>query len=735
MQKFEKYPDIFELSNNIKANKERRKKLKTEIFDLNNELHTKKLKAKDISSTFNKIRREKEKELTASLDVDLANAKYKKADINKIYDVYNDTISSLKEEYEAKKIKRSEKMRMEIEDLKSKIESSKQQYKDIGIRNKEIKLEVKELWIIKQEDIQNESDRLKSELIELKLEVKSNIYHFNKEYREKYVELISNWKEENHSLVNVGYILRKLKRKRRLKPFEHELDETIYELSLKVNELKIIYKNKIDIEKKKLNDKKLEIRYNSGKSDPVTIKTTVDKITWASGKLSNWKYMVAIKNGFFSLMPLVIVGAMFILVNNIILGAGNGGLFNLFYLSADQLAVLDKVKLIGSYIWNGTYAFFGLLLAGAIAYHLAPYYKVNQWAAAVVGFVSFLIMNPSFWGNLGVFGTSGMFTAMIIGILSTALFGRLSKNEKLKIKMPDSVPDGVAKSFNVLIPYTITAVVFGVTAFGISWIGSAVGEITIGENTVTFMDINGLITVAIQKPLVNAVSGFGGMISIVFIWQILWFMGIHASGILSPIVEPIQLDGLTQNQQALAEGIQPQYVFTNPFMNNFLFMGGTGGTIGLIIAILLFSKRGDYRSMAKITLIPAIFCINEPLLFGLPIVLNPILFIPFVFGPILAGVVAYLATTTGIMPHSSVVVPWTTPPIIGGILTTKSLMGGVIAGVNLVLLISVYSPFVMLANKLEQRDLLNKFAKNKNQNEENIVKLESNLNSVNLNNV
>ncbi|AUM62441.1 PTS transporter subunit EIIC [Spiroplasma monobiae] len=735
MLKFENYPDIFELIKVVNTDKDRKFKFKKEISDLKSELHNKKLKLKSVSGMFLKIRKEKEKELTASLDVELSNARYKKSDINKLYKDYKLNLSLLKEEYDIKRDNRIQKMKVEIYDIQNKIEQIKTQLLVNKEKTKEDKNKIKELWNIKREEVEQRNELLLSELKVLKNETKENISKYKKEYNEKHKNLINQWKIDNHSLVNVGYILRKLGRKRRLKPINNEIDETIYELSLKVNEIKIDFKNKVQTEKNKVKDKKLIVRYNKGKADPITIKTSVDKITWASGKLSNWKFMVAIKNGFFSLMPLVIVGAMFILVNNIILGAGNGGIFNLFYLTADQLAVLDRLKSIGSYIWNGTYAFFGLLLCGAISYHLAPYYKVNQWAAAIVGIVSFLIMNPSFWGNLGVFGTSGMFTAMIIALASTSIFGRLSKNDKLKIKMPESVPDGVAKSFNVLIPYSITAVFFGLIAFAISWIGSIVGEITVGSNSVTFMDINGLITVAIQKPLVNAVSGFGGMITIVMIWQLLWFMGIHASGILSPIVEPIQLDGLTQNQQALAEGIQPEYVFTNPFMNNFLFMGGTGGTIGLIIAILLFSKRGDYRSMAKVTLIPALFCINEPLLFGLPIVLNPILFIPFVFGPIIAGMIAYFATTTGIMPHSSVVVPWTTPPILGGILTTKSIMGGLVAAVNFVMLISIYTPFVLLANKIEQRELLNKFAQNKNQNLENVVKLNSNLNNLNSTNV
>ncbi|WP_338985384.1 PTS transporter subunit EIIC [Spiroplasma endosymbiont of Diplazon laetatorius] len=731
MLKYEKYPDIFESYNSIKNNKSKIKKIKEDLIEAKNDLHNRKSKYKLISATFNKIRKEKEKEATANFDLALAEAKYKEADINNLYKNYHEEIATLKSDYDNKKNTRIEKTKLDIQEAEQKVSDLKNQLKETKSKRITGRVELKKAWAKKQSVIEAETSKLKEELNELTLEVKENIAKHKKEYKEQTNELIERWKSEHLSLTDIRYILRKLRRKRRIKPFKNEMDKTIYELSLKINELKINFKRKVTIEQEKIKAKKLLIRYNEGKADPITLRTSVDKITWASGKLSNWKFMVAIKNGFFSLMPLVIVGAMFILLNNIVLSAANGGLFNIFYMSADGLAILERFKAIGTFIWNGTYGFFGFLLAGAIAYHLAPYYKVNQWAAAIVGFVSFLIMNPSYYLNLNVFGNSGMFTAMVIGILSTVIFGRLSKNEKLKIKMPESVPDGVAKSFNVLIPYAIVCVIFGVTAFAISWIGSTVGEITIGENRVTFIDINGLITVAIQKPLVNAVSGLGGMISIVFLWQLLWFMGIHASGILSPIVEPIQLDGLIQNQQALAEGVQPQYVFTNPFMNNFLFMGGTGGTIGLIIAILLFSKRGDYRTMAKVTLIPALFCINEPLLFGLPIVLNPILFIPFVFGPLLAGIFAYLATTTGIMPHSSVVVPWTTPPILGGILTTKSLMGGVVAAVNFIMLIGIYSPFVMLANKIEQRELLNKFAQNNNQNQQNVVELKSDL--INLN--
>ncbi|AGR41899.1 PTS transporter subunit EIIC [Spiroplasma diminutum] len=726
MLKYEKYPEVFESYKLIKLNKAKFKSNKRELLEISNELHNKKIRLKSVSATFNKIKKEKEKEITVEFDLALAAAKYQRVDINQLYEDFAKDKLNLTNEYEEKKQKRIEKSKNDISITKSQIQSIKEEQKELLIKNKDLKSKIKEIWEEKQYVIKNEHKKLTEELFVLKTQAKEKNLEYKQQYKIESKKLMTQWKQDNHSIADIGYILRKQKRTRRIKPFKNEIDKTIYDLSLKINELKIIFQSKMKLEKEKIRNKKLEIRYNDGKADQLTIKLAVDKVTLASGKLSNWKFMVALKNGFFSLMPLVIVGAMFILINNIVLGAANGGFFNLFYLTADQAATLDKFKTVGAYIWNGTYAFFGFLLAGAIAYHLAPYYKVNQWAAAIVAFVAFLIMSPSFWSNIGVFGTSGMFTAMIISIVSTVIFGKLSKNEKLKIKMPESVPDGVSKSFNILIPYAISAVFFGIIAFAITWTGQAVGEITVGNNKVSFIDLNGLITVAIQKPLVNAVSGFGGMISIVFIWQLLWFMGIHASGILSPIVEPIQLDGLTQNQQALAEGLKPQYVFTNPFMNNFIFMGGTGGTIALIFVVLLFSKRGDYRSMAKVTLIPALFCINEPLLFGLPIVLNPILLIPFIIGPIFAGIFAYLATTSGFMPYSSVVVPWTTPPIIGGILTTKSIMGGIVAAINLFILMATYTPFVLLANKIEQRELLNKFADNKNT----IANIQNNINNL-----
>ncbi|WP_339029623.1 PTS transporter subunit EIIC [Spiroplasma endosymbiont of Cantharis nigra] len=731
MQKYENYPEIFEATKIIKENKIKLKNNRKELFELSNELHQKKRKLKLVSSTFNKIKKEKQKDLKASFDLSLSIAKYQKTDINKLYEDYEKNIQNLDSEYEEKKINRLEKNKLDIEQTKSKISFIKSQKTSMNSKNKELKIKIKKEWNDKKTLIKEEHLKLKEQLKEIKLDVTTKILNYRKNYKIESENLMEKWKKDNQSLADIDDILKKQRKARRIKPFQNELDETIYDLSLKINENKIFYENKIKEEKFRIKHQKLLIRYNAGKADPLNIKITVDKVTNASGKLSNWKFMVALKNGFFSLMPLVIVGAVFILINNIILGAANGGFFNFFYLTADELAILDKFKTIGSYIWNGTYAFFGFLLAGAIAYHLAPYYKVNQWSAAVVAFVAFLIMSPSFWTNIGVFGTSGMFTAMIISITSTVLFGRLSQNEKFKIRMPESVPDGVSKSFNILIPYTISAVFFGIIAFSITWIGQSVGEISIGTEKVTFIDLNGLITVAIQKPMVNAVSGFGGMIAIVLLWQILWFMGIHASGVLSPILEPIQLDGLTQNQQSLAEGLNPEYVFTNPFMNNFIFMGGTGGTIGLILVILMFSKRGDYRSMAKVTLIPALFCINEPLLFGLPLVLNPILFVPFIVGPLLAGSFAYFATVAGIMPHSSVMVPWTTPPILGGILTTKSIMGGFVAGINLVILMGCYAPFILMANKIEQRELLSKFTKKPKLDELNILENNNRINNLN----
>lgn len=710
MDRYVKYPKVSYVYGTINKLEKNIKKNKVELRETNDLILDKKHDLRSIKSRFTKIKKDKLKEIQDEFNVQLLNAKYQKQNIKKMFLDYEIKKAKLIKEYQEKIINRSNTLTNEINSITSANKSLKDKNKEMKLKLKASKRLLKEYWNeTKGEREVNEKQLLES-LRESKKSSKENILKFKLEFKEQYKNLIDEFKANNPELKLSWWKIRKFASKR-VSNFKSEAEESLYDLTVKINTLKIVLRNKTLFQKSKINNIKLELRYNKGKTGAITFKTFVNKTTLFSGKILNWKILVALRNGFFSLMPLVIIGALFILINNILLSASNGGLFSLFSLSIDQLQVLKNLQDIGNNIWNGTYAFFAFMLAGSIAYHLAPFYKVNQWSSAVVGMGSFLAMNPLFVKDLSSFGTTGMFTSIVVSILSTIIFGKISKNKKLKIKMPKSVPEGVSKSFNVLIPYAFTMMTFGFTAFVITQVGIFVGPVYViqGKPPISFSTINELIVILIQKPLVHAVSGLGGMIVIVLLWQVLWFLGIHAGGVLSPIIEPIQLAGISENQNAVASGGIPSYVFTNPFMNNFIHIGGTGGTFGLILAIFIFSKRVDYRFMAKVTLVPSIFCVNEPLLFGLPVVLNPVLFIPFILAPLLAGLIAYISTVTGIMNYSSVIVPWTTPPVLGGLLTTKDLWGAVVAFVNIGVLFGVYSPFVILANLVEKKSVLNKF--------------------------
>lgn len=292
-----------------------------------------------------------------------------------------------------------------------------------------------------------------------------------------------------------------------------------------------------------------------------------------------------------------------------------------------------------------------------------------------------------FGGSTGL-NSKGLFVALICGILATELFVRLSNNDKLVVKMPDGVPPAVGKAFEALFPSMITLALFALVPLVCAYMG-------VEDVVNSFYEL-------VQKPFMGLSNNLFAAVVIPFAIQILWFFGLHGGNILAPFMETINTPAIDANINALAAGEAAPYVINKPFMTAFVHLGGAGATIGLIIAILLIARKvKSMKTVTELSAPAAIFNINEPMIFGFPIVLNPILFIPYVFGPVILCVVAYLATTLGLVPAATFVVPWNIPPIIGGVLATKSWTGGVLAAVNLVLSILFYLPFVKILVKQE----------------------------------
>ncbi len=198
-----------------------------------------------------------------------------------------------------------------------------------------------------------------------------------------------------------------------------------------------------------------------------------------------------------------------------------------------------------------------------------------------------------------------------------------------------------------------------------------------------------------QTPLLGLVNSPIGLVVIYFCYMMLWGFGIHSASIMNPILEPLFLITLTANAEAVASGGAMAGIMTKPFLDSFMFMGGAGNMLALVIAILLGSRRADYRTVAKVGLVPAMFNISEPIMFGLPVVMNPVLIIPMILATLAGMGIGALSTSLGIAGYTYIMTPWVTPPVLGALLSTGGSVGAALtAVVILVVAVLIYMPFV-----------------------------------------
>lgn len=388
-------------------------------------------------------------------------------------------------------------------------------------------------------------------------------------------------------------------------------------------------------------------------------------------------------------MPLVIIASFFVLINNVVLDSTNGLLGN--------LGNFDTYKDIGVSVYNGTLGFLSIFLAFGVAYKLANYYDMDGIGTGFVGVASTVALMPGAitvgGETVGAFSSTftsptGLFVAIIASILSTEILRLLQKSNALKISMPESVPPTVSKSFNLLIPATFTLTIFGLISF-----------LTI---KFTGIDVYEIITNVIQTPIKAVFQGLPGIIIVVILQGLLWSFGLHGAFVLSPITEPTLLTAIDENIKALEANQVIPNIVTKPFLDVFVNMGGVGMTIGLVIALLIFSRKESDRAISKLAFAPACFNINEPLMFGLPVVLNPIYTLPLVIVPVICLVIVYLATSAGIIAKTVVMVPWTTPPVISAFLATGGDWKAAVLAILLIALsVILYMPFVIAANKMK----------------------------------
>ncbi len=402
-----------------------------------------------------------------------------------------------------------------------------------------------------------------------------------------------------------------------------------------------------------------------------------------AGKIGSQRHLVAIRDGFISIMPLAIIGSLAVLINNFPVKGYQDFMEGVFGGSWTSF---------GSYIYNGTFAIISLLIVFSVSYNLARSYNFEPLPAGLVSFASFIIIvlqpeGSSFIIPFRWVNASGLFVAIFVALISTEILVRLMQYTKTKSKRMEGMTPVLTRSFAALIPTTVVLALFA--AIKIIFLTMGISNI-----------LEALYNI-FQAPLAGMANTPGSAVIIVFLSHLFWFLGLHGSNILEPVIQAMYIPALQENMVALASGAVIPNIFTKPFFDSFVYMGGCGTTFSLLIAFFIFSRKKRFRNLAKLTTAQGLFNINEPVVYGLPIVMNPIFLIPFILTPIVLTTISYAAVIIGLVPRTIAMVPWTTPPIISGFLVTGSVMGSVLQIVNLITGALIYLPFIIMAERTE----------------------------------
>jgi PTS system cellobiose-specific IIC component len=384
--------------------------------------------------------------------------------------------------------------------------------------------------------------------------------------------------------------------------------------------------------------------------------------------LSENTYMSAIRAGMVSVVPLTIIGGLFLVIS--------------------YLPVPGWAALVGPWLpllqipVTATFGILGLVACLAIAYDLGARFKQEALVSASMALTVFLLIQiepADLTFRTPGLGSQGLFTAIIVALIVVRV-QKLFTDRGIVITMPETVPSVVYQSFLSLVPLLFLVVTFWLVRF------------------VAGVDINHVVQAAFG-PLVFALNTLPGILVYAFLVSLLWSVGIHGDNALDAIVAPIFLQYLAENVAAMTSGQPLPYVTANGFFTTFVNVGGTGATLALAL-VLLRSPDAAFRQVGRVSLPTQVFQINEPIFFGLPIVLNPVFMVPYVLNALILTTGSYLLMSWGLIQRPFINVPWTTPPIIGHYLVTggdwRAAAWGVI---SLAIAVVVYYPFARAAER------------------------------------
>lgn len=409
-------------------------------------------------------------------------------------------------------------------------------------------------------------------------------------------------------------------------------------------------------------------------------------------KVGRNKYLLSIRDGFLVSMPLLIAGSFFLLIANFPIPGWTEFWGRIFGENWTTFMVKPT---------EATFNIMSIIVVMAIGYSFAGHMKVNKIFGAAISIVSWFLLMPYevlVKGSLLVsgvdtnvsgiplkwVGSSGLFVGMIVAFLAVHIYS-FANGKGWVIKMPDGVPPTVVQSFAALIPATLVITVFFVV--------NIIFSFTPFENAFNF------VFEMLQIPLLNLGNTVWAMVTAYIFVHIFWFIGVNGGSVVGAVYNPILQTLAAQNLEAFRTGEPIPNIISQQFQDLFATFGGAGSTLSLLIAMLLFCRSKRIKNLGKLSLAPGIFGINEPIIFGLPIVLNPIMFVPFLLVPTFNIVVSYIVMKIGLVPYpSGVPITWTTPIIVSGFLST-GWTGAVLQVLLLVAGVFIYMPFIKIMDK------------------------------------
>ena len=415
-----------------------------------------------------------------------------------------------------------------------------------------------------------------------------------------------------------------------------------------------------------------------------------------AAKLNSQRHICAVRDAFILSFPLTMAGSLMVLLNFVLLSP-DGFIAKLLRLES-FIPNLADYQFIFSPVLKGSADILSILVVFLIARNVAKTLKADDLLAGLTAVSVYFIIYPDYnvvndVNNLSTkfMGAQGLFVAILVGLLVGEFMAILSKSKKLEIKMPDQVPPAVSRSFKVLLPIIIITLSFSILNFMIKKVSPG--------------GLHEWVYTVIQSPLTKLGQNIGSVIVLALLCQVLWAMGIHGPNTIAAVRDTMFAEAGNANMLYIAEhGTAwgaPYPITYSGLFDAFGAYGGSGATLGLIIAIILFSKAKEQKSIAKLSLAPGLFNINEMVIFGLPIVLNPIYIIPFVLAPIVNIIIGYSAVCIfKIIPPVAYGVPWTTPgPLVPFLGTGGNIMGLVIGIICLAVSVLIYAPFVIASSK------------------------------------